>query len=268
MLSPSHTPQPSSQRPSLPQVTVTTVFDNGRVTLLECQIPEIGYHRWDLAEKCFGSPVPAWAPEDGKRLGERFHSPEQPTSTIDDALRQYIGTVRYEARLIKVKQPNSVYTLFENDQPLYTATASFTAYDPNQSLQNVGRHIVWELADGRHPTILVDGLKMRVPVADLKPATEPPPKAKAPKATSRVEADRSRARVSIKLLGMYADEAIEAVDRFLSDALINGLDEVEIIHGTGTGVLVKLVTDYLKAHPKIQHFYRLPGNLGATIVEL
>ena len=161
MLSPSHTPQPSSQRPSLPQVTVTTVFDNGRVTLLECQIPEIGYHRWDLAEKCFGSPVPALAPEDGKRLGERFHSPEQPTSTIDDALRQYIGTVRYEARLIKVKQPNSVYTLFENDQPLYTATASFTAYDPNQSLQNVGGHIVWELADGRHPTILVDGQDLR-----------------------------------------------------------------------------------------------------------
>ena len=120
----------------------------------------------------------------------------------------------------------------------------------------------------KEATILVDGLKMRVPVADLKPATEPPPKAKAPKATSRVEADRSRARVSIKLLGMYADEAIEAVDRFLSDALINGLDEVEIIHGTGTGVLVKLVTDYLKAHPKIQRFYRLPGNLGATIVEL
>jgi len=120
----------------------------------------------------------------------------------------------------------------------------------------------------KEATILVDGLKMRVPVADLKPATEPPPKAKAPKATSRVEADRSRARVSIKLLGMYADEAIEAVDRFLSDALINGLDEVEIIHGTGTGVLVKLVTDYLKVHPKIQRFYRLPGNLGATIVEL
>jgi len=120
----------------------------------------------------------------------------------------------------------------------------------------------------KEATILVDGLKMRVPVADLKPTTEPPPKAKAPKATSRVEADRSRARVSIKLLGMYADEAIEAVDRFLSDALINGLDEVEIIHGTGTGVLVKLVTDYLKAHPKIQRFYRLPGNLGATIVEL
>ncbi len=117
-------------------------------------------------------------------------------------------------------------------------------------------------------TILIDGLKMRVPISDLRLAKEPAPKPKTPKATTKVEADRSRARVSIKLLGMYGDEAMEATDRFLSDALVAGLNEVEIIHGTGTGILAKLVTDYLKRHPKIQGFYRPKGNLGATIVEL
>ncbi|MCB4753928.1 MAG: Smr/MutS family protein [Sulfurovum sp.] len=45
-------------------------------------------------------------------------------------------------------------------------------------------------------------------------------------------------------------EAIETVDKFLSDALVNNLSEVQIIHGTGGGVLAKLVTDYLKRHPK------------------
>jgi len=120
----------------------------------------------------------------------------------------------------------------------------------------------------KEATILVDGLKMRVPIIDLKPAKEPAPKPKPPRATTKIEADRSRARVSIKLLGMYGDEAIEATDRFLSDALVAGLNEVEIIHGTGTGILAKLVTDYLKRHPKIQGFYRPKGNLGATIVEL
>ena len=120
----------------------------------------------------------------------------------------------------------------------------------------------------KEATILVDGLKMRVPIADLKRAQEPAPKSRPPKATSKIEADTSRARVSIKLLGMYGDEAIEATDRFLSDALVAGLNEVEIIHGTGTGVLARLVTDYLKHHPKIRGFYRPKGNLGATIVEL
>jgi DNA mismatch repair protein MutS2 len=120
----------------------------------------------------------------------------------------------------------------------------------------------------REATILVDGLKMRVPLSDLRPSREPAPKPTPPKATTKMEVNKSRARVSIKLLGMYGDEAIEAVDLFLSDALVSGLNEVEIIHGTGTGVLAKLITDYLREHPKIQSYYRPKGNLGATIVML
>ncbi len=120
----------------------------------------------------------------------------------------------------------------------------------------------------KEATIIVDGLKMRVPLSDLKPAPAQikKQKPKEPKATSSVQ--KSGASVSIKLLGMFGDEAIEAVDKFLSDALVNGLEEVEIIHGTGSGILAKLVTEYLQNHPKIQRFYRVPGNLGATIVEL
>jgi DNA mismatch repair protein MutS2 len=117
-------------------------------------------------------------------------------------------------------------------------------------------------------TIIVDGLKMRVPTKDLRLSQEPPPKPPQPKASTKVEMDKSRARVSIKLLGMFGDEAMDAVDRFISDALVAGLNEVEIIHGTGTGVLAKLVNEYLSQHPKIQGFYRMPGNMGATIVEL
>ncbi|MCF6206627.1 MAG: Smr/MutS family protein, partial [Sulfurovum sp.] len=122
---------------------------------------------------------------------------------------------------------------------------------------------------GKDATIEVDGLKMRVPLKELKRRQETP-KVKVPnkpkKATHHVE--KGGASVSVKLLGMYADEAIETVDKFLSDALVNNLSEVQIIHGTGGGVLAKLVTDYLKEHPKIQKFYRMPGNLGITVVEL
>ena len=122
---------------------------------------------------------------------------------------------------------------------------------------------------GKDATIIVDGLKMRVPLKELKKREETP-KLKVPskpkKATHQVE--KSGASVSVKLLGMYADEAIDTVDKFLSDALVNGLSEVQIIHGTGGGVLAKLVTEYLKKHPKIQKFYRMPGNLGITVVEL
>ncbi|MDQ7085512.1 MAG: Smr/MutS family protein [Sulfurovum sp.] len=67
---------------------------------------------------------------------------------------------------------------------------------------------------------------------------------------------------------MYADEALDTVDKFLGDALVNGLHEVQIIHGTGGGVLSKLIGAYLNTHPKIDKFYRMQGNLGITIVQL
>ena len=124
---------------------------------------------------------------------------------------------------------------------------------------------------GKDATIIVDGLKMRVPLSQLKRRGDTPqvklkPKPRAPKADVSVE--KSGASISVKLLGMYADEAIDTVDKFLSDALVNHLSEVQIIHGTGGGVLSKLVTEYLKKHPKIGKFYRMPGNLGITVVEL
>ena len=124
---------------------------------------------------------------------------------------------------------------------------------------------------GKDATIVVDGLKMRVPLSQLKRRGDTPnvklqPKPRAPKVNVNVE--KSGASVSVKLLGMYADEALDTVDKFLSDALVNGLSEVQIIHGTGGGVLSKLVSEYLKKHPKIGKFYRMPGNLGITVVEL
>jgi len=122
---------------------------------------------------------------------------------------------------------------------------------------------------GKDATIIVDGLKMRVPLSQLKRRGDTP-KVKVPqkKKEAKVHVEKSGASVSVKLLGMYADEALDTVDKFLSDALVNGLNEVQIIHGTGGGVLSKLVTEYLKKHPKINKFYRMQGNLGITIVEL
>jgi DNA mismatch repair protein MutS2 len=122
---------------------------------------------------------------------------------------------------------------------------------------------------GKDATIVVDGLKMRVPLSQLKRRGDSPQlKVKPKPKQATVSVEKSGATVSVKLLGMYADEAIDTVDKFLSDALVNGLNEVQIIHGTGGGVLSKLVSEYLKQHPKIEKFYRMPGNLGITVVEL
>ncbi len=119
---------------------------------------------------------------------------------------------------------------------------------------------------GEEATIEIDGLKMRVALSKLK-KIEKLPNIKKTKTNITVE-KTDRGAVSIKLLGYFADEALEKLDIFLSDALVNGFSEVEIIHGTGKGILKKVIIDYLKSYPKLQSFYGQKGNLGVTIVKL
>ena len=118
--------------------------------------------------------------------------------------------------------------------------------------------------------ILVDGMKMRVPIKELK---ELPKNIKTPKPKIKAKADikvqkSNNASLFVKLLGLRADEAIDKLDDFLSNALMHGLSEVEVIHGTGSGVLAKVVSEHLKKHPKVKNFYRMAGNMGVTVVEL
>lgn len=116
-------------------------------------------------------------------------------------------------------------------------------------------------------TLDIDGMKMKVALKDIKRLQEQSaPKPLKPKSTAQVE--KGSASVSLKLLGMYGDEAIDTLDRFLSNALVHGLSEIQVIHGGGKGILAKLVSEYLSNHPKIKKFYRMPGNLGITVVEL
>jgi len=114
----------------------------------------------------------------------------------------------------------------------------------------------------------LDGIKIRVPRRELR-VVEPIKKVKKPKASINVSvAKPSNSKMSLKLLGYRADEAEDEIHNFLSDALLHGFSEVEIIHGSGAGVLSKVVSNLLKKHPKVKSFSRVPGNLGATIVKL
>ena len=67
------------------------------------------------------------------------------------------------------------------------------------------------------------------------------------------------------------EEAEEKMDTFISDALIQGWDEVVIYHGIGTGKLSYAVKRFLKAHPSVKGFENAPpqlGGFGAKVVFL
>ncbi len=75
----------------------------------------------------------------------------------------------------------------------------------------------------------------------------------------------------VDVRGLYLDDAIEIVDKYLDDAAIAGLNEVTIIHGKGTGILRSGIHQFLKSNKHVGS-YRLgkygEGESGVTIVEL
>ena len=123
----------------------------------------------------------------------------------------------------------------------------------------------------KEATIEVEGMKLRVPIAELKRSGNPPKSPKRAKTSVTLERSRASAGVKLDLHGLRAEEAIEKLDKFLSDALLAGFDEVLVYHGIGTGKLAHAVRTFLKEHPSVKGFGDAPqhmGGFGATVVKL
>jgi DNA mismatch repair protein MutS2 len=76
---------------------------------------------------------------------------------------------------------------------------------------------------------------------------------------------------SLDLRGARVDEALDALDRYLDDAALAGLEKATIIHGHGTGALRDAVRSRAAAHPLVvstRPGERGEGGDGATIVKL
>lgn len=115
--------------------------------------------------------------------------------------------------------------------------------------------------------IEVEGMRLRVKLADLKPSGNLPKK---PKVTVSTQVEQ-KSGLKLDLHGMRGEEACEKMDKFLSDALLQGFDEVLIYHGIGTGKLAYAVKEFLKAHPSVKSFTDAPahmGGFGAKVVRL
>jgi len=112
-----------------------------------------------------------------------------------------------------------------------------------------------------------DGITLRVPLVSLRKGGNPLVK------PSRVTITKpsSSSGVVLDLHGLRADEAIEKLDKFLSDALISGFDEVLVYHGIGTGKLAYAVKNFLSTYPSLISFGDAPakmGGYGATLIRL
>ena len=123
-------------------------------------------------------------------------------------------------------------------------------------------------------------MRVTVDAEDLVPAlgdgsgNDGPSGSRGADATSNAAAlrlDRARSVASsLDLRGARVYEALEALNRYLDDAGLAGLDRVIVIHGMGTGAVRDAVRATAAEHPLVKSIrpgQRGEGGDGATIVE-
>jgi DNA mismatch repair protein MutS2 len=81
-------------------------------------------------------------------------------------------------------------------------------------------------------------------------------------ATQHIEEVLEKNEIDVR--GMYGDDAIREIDRFLYQAWSMGLKRVDIIHGKGTGALRQRVHQFLRDIPFIEQFALAEWNEGGS----
>ncbi|MCL5266907.1 MAG: endonuclease MutS2 [Bacteroidetes bacterium] len=112
----------------------------------------------------------------------------------------------------------------------------------------------------------VNGLRMRVHESELQRSS----RSKQRKSEVTIEV-RSGTSTKMDIRGMRPYEIQTSVEKFLDEAYLSGIKQVEVVHGTGTGSLRRAVEQLLKVHPFVASFRSGEmgeGGQGVTIVSM
>ncbi|MDR1946388.1 MAG: Smr/MutS family protein [Desulfovibrio sp.] len=141
------------------------------------------------------------------------------------------------------------------------------------------RHVPWKRLgtvleiDERKKRLRLDfdGVSLWAEAADVELSEENAADRDAAACGSRRGPAVPYAGLSLDIRGQRADTALSGLGQFLDRAVAGGREEVEIIHGRGTGVLRREVHSFLRGFPAVRAFRPAPGDRGGdgmTIVEL
>ena len=77
--------------------------------------------------------------------------------------------------------------------------------------------------------------------------------------------------MELDLRGQRAEDALEALDRYIDSAYLSGMPFVRIIHGKGTGKLRQAIRDALRHSPNVDRWQsgqENEGGDGVTVAHL
>ncbi|MCM2264865.1 MAG: endonuclease MutS2 [Desulfuromonadales bacterium] len=126
--------------------------------------------------------------------------------------------------------------------------------------------------DGANAELELGGKRLRQPLAALRQYQPPrfaPAPAKTPKVSDRVT--RRAFRPRLVLVGKRVDEALAMTAAFLDEGLLHGEKRLEIVHGSGEGILRRAIREFLAGRNEIAGFGAADvaeGGDNVTVVEL
>ncbi len=85
-----------------------------------------------------------------------------------------------------------------------------------------------------------------------------------------IDSRKANFHQDLDVRGMRGDEALNAVQYFIDDAILVGMPRVRILHGKGNGILRQLIRQYLSSVPNVIHYadeHVQFGGAGITVVD-
>lgn len=128
---------------------------------------------------------------------------------------------------------------------------------------------------GNNATVQADGLRLRTKYRNLI-KVDPPKKKKSQKARSinlvnGADFMKETVKPRLDLRGKRAEEALNEVTHYIDRAVFRGMNQVEIVHGKGDGILKEQIHKYLGDRSEVKKFELATedsGGAGCTVVVL
>jgi DNA mismatch repair protein MutS2 len=121
--------------------------------------------------------------------------------------------------------------------------------------------------------VLTDKAKVKAPLSEIVQVTDGEEERE-----TGIQGDRpffkgpdEEPSTELNVIGLTVEDALPKVDKFIDQALLHGLEKVQIIHGVGSGRLRNAIGQYLNGHGAVKSLSSgetLKGGRGITIVEL
>ena len=213
--------------------------------------------------------------EDARRIMEQARRESE--SIISELKRMKKAGIQQDADVnaLRKRLEEGVDSLAEGlKQKVDTGMAPKTVKPGDRvSILTIGSEgVVLAAPDAKGEVQLQAGImKFKAHISQLRLIKSPEPVKPKATVTTQSSAMSRGVHMECDVRGMTLDEAIMKVDDFLDECMMQGLGEVSIIHGKGTGVLRSGIQQELRRHPHVKSF-RLgvygEGENGVTIVTM